>query len=193
MAVLVTGGAGYIGSAFVELLRAVGEPLVVLDDLSAGHRDAVPTDVPLYEGRVGDRRLVAELVGRHGVDVCVHFAGRIDVAESVAQPLRYYESNFVEGIALIDALTQAGVRRTVFSSTAAVYGSPRRIPICETDPCAPENPYGRSKLAFERCLADLDAATGSASVIFRYFNAAGATDDWYAMSDPHGCRRLVRS
>ncbi len=175
MTILVAGGAGYIGSAFVERLRAEGEAVVVLDDLSTGHRDAVAAEVPLYVGRVGDRALVEELVAAHGVDVCVHFAGLIVVSESVSEPLRYYSNNVGEGIALLEALTRGGVRRVVFSSTAAVYGAPTQTPTPESHGCRPESPYGQTKLAFERCLEDVTRAHQGAHVTLRYFNAAGAT------------------
>jgi UDP-glucose-4-epimerase GalE len=175
MTTLVTGGAGYVGSAFVERLLVEGEPVVVLDDLSHGHRDALPAGVVLCVGRVGDTALVRRLVAEHRVDVCAHFAALIAVGESVAEPLRYYETNLAEGIALFAALQRAGVERVIFSSTAAVYGSPGQGSLTEDAPTHPESPYGRTKLALEHCLVDLAAATGLRHVTFRYFNAAGAT------------------
>lgn len=175
MTTLVTGGAGYVGSAFVERLVAAGEPVVVLDDLSRGHRDAVPAGVTLAVGRAGDGALVRRIVAAHRVDVCAHFAAFTAVGESVADPLRYYQNNLAEGIALLEALTSAGVARVIFSSTAAVYGSSAGGLLAETAPLQPESPYGRTKLALERCLADLAAATGLRHATFRYFNAAGAT------------------
>ncbi|MFO0603065.1 MAG: UDP-glucose 4-epimerase GalE [Polyangiales bacterium] len=175
MTTLVTGGAGYVGSTFVERLLAEGEPVVVLDDLSRGHRDAVPAGATLCVGRVGDGELVKRVVAAHGVDACAHFAGFIAVGESVAEPLRYYENNLAEGVSLLGALVASGVGRVIFSSTAAVYGSPADGALTEDAPLRPENPYGRTKLAFERCLADVAAATGLRHVTFRYFNAAGAT------------------
>lgn len=175
MAILVTGGAGYIGSAFVERLREAGESVVVVDDLSTGHRDALAADVPLYVGGIGDRVLVEKLVDDHEVDICVHFAGLIVVSESVLDPLRYYAANVAEGIALLETLTRAGVRRMVFSSSAAVYGAPKSTPISESHECMPESPYGRTKMLFEQCLGDVASAVGGAHVALRYFNAAGAT------------------
>jgi len=175
MAVLVTGGAGYIGSAFVEGLVASGEDAVVLDDLSRGHRSAVDSAVPFFEGHTGDRALVARIVHEHQVDACVHFAAFAYVGESVTEPARYYENNFAQAQALFETLIEAGVTRVVFSSTCATYGVPQQVPIPETHPQWPINPYGWSKLFVERLLADFDRAYGLRFVALRYFNAAGAT------------------
>src|SRR5689334_8306234 len=117
MAVLVTGGAGYIGSVTVELLRAQGEEVVILDNLARGHRQAVPGDVPFYEGSVGDRAIVKQITQTHSIDACVHFAAFAYVGESVEHPARYYENNVVQGVALLDALVEAGLRQFIFSST----------------------------------------------------------------------------
>jgi UDP-glucose 4-epimerase len=175
MAILVTGGAGYIGSVTVERLRASGEQAVVLDDLVRGHRSAVDLDVPFYQGRVGDRALVARIAAEHKIDACVHFAALAYVGESVAEPAKYYENNVEQGVALFSALLGAGVRRVVFSSTCATYGLPQQVPIPETCPQWPVNPYGWSKLFLERILASYDEAYGMKFVALRYFNAAGAT------------------
>ncbi|MCG6920169.1 MAG: UDP-glucose 4-epimerase GalE [Acidobacteria bacterium] len=175
MAVLVTGGAGYIGSAFVEQLLAAGGDVVVLDDLSRGHRGAVDPDATFYEGRTGDRALVARIAREHGVDACVHFAALAYVGESVTEPARYYDNNFTQAQVLCEALLEAGVKRIVFSSTCATYGVPQEIPIPETHPQQPINPYGWSKLFVERMLEDFDRAYGLGFVALRYFNAAGAT------------------
>ena len=175
MAVLVTGGAGYIGSAFVEQLLDGGETVVVLDDLSRGHRGAVDPRAVFQEGRTGDRALVARLVREHGIDACAHFAAFAYVGESVTEPARYYENNFTQAAALFGALVEAGVRRAVFSSTCATYGVPRAVPIPEGHPQWPINPYGWSKLFVERLLSDFDRAYDLRSVALRYFNAAGAT------------------
>jgi UDP-glucose 4-epimerase len=175
MAVLVTGGAGYIGSAFVDRLLAAGEEPVVLDDLSRGHRDAVDPAVPFYAGRTGDRALVARIAREHSLHACVHFAAFAYVAESVKQPGRYFENNFTQAQSLFESLLEAGVRRVVFSSTAATYGEPREIPIPEDHPTSPVNPYGWSKLLVERLLESFDRAHGLRFVSLRYFNAAGAT------------------
>jgi UDP-glucose-4-epimerase GalE len=177
MAVLVTGGAGYIGSVTTELLRARGEQVVVLDNLSRGHRTAVAPEVPFYEGSVGDRELIARIVREHGVEACVHFAAFAYVGESVAQPALYYENNVEQGVRLLGALVSAGARRVVFSSTCATYGEPQRIPIDEAHPQLPTNPYGWSKLFLERIMADYDRAYGLRFVALRYFNASGATPE----------------
>ena len=176
-ATLVTGGAGYIGSVTTELLRARGERVVVLDNLSRGHRAAVAPGVPFYEGGVGDRELVARIVREHDVDACVHFAAFAYVGESVAQPALYYENNVEQGVRLLGALVTAGVRRVVFSSTCATYGEPQRVPIDEAHPQAPTNPYGWSKLFLERIMSDYDHAYGLRFVALRYFNASGATPE----------------
>lgn len=175
MAILVTGGAGYIGSVTVELLRARGESVVVLDELSRGHRAAVDPSIPFYHGEVGDRALVARLLREHEIDSCIHFAALAYVGESVAEPARYFESNVAQGMALLSELLRAGVRRLVFSSTCATYGEPEYVPIDEAHPQRPMNPYGWSKLILERALESYDHAYGMKFVALRYFNAAGAT------------------
>jgi UDP-glucose 4-epimerase len=175
MAVLVTGGAGYIGSAFVEQLLAAGEEAVVLDDLSRGHRGAVDAAAVFYEGRTGDRTLVARIAREQALDACVHFAAFAYVGESVTEPALYYDNNFTQAQILFETLVEAGVKRVVFSSTCATYGVPREVPIPETHPQWPVNPYGWSKLFVERMLADFDRAYDLRFVALRYFNAAGAT------------------
>jgi UDP-glucose 4-epimerase len=175
MAVLVTGGAGYIGSAFVEQCLAAGEDVAVLDDLSRGYRGAVDPGATFYEGRTGDRDLVARIAGEHEIDACVHFAAFAYVGESVTEPARYYENNFTQAQILFECLVKAGVTRVVFSSTCATYGVPHEVPIPESHPQWPINPYGWSKLFVERMLADFDRAYGLKFVALRYFNAAGAT------------------
>jgi UDP-glucose 4-epimerase len=177
MAILVTGGAGYIGSVTVERLLARGEQIVVLDDLARGHRAALPADVPLYQGNIGDRKLVARIAREHALESCIHFAALIEVGESVLDPARYFENNVGHGLALIGELIQAGVRRVVFSSTAAVYGDPEQIPIVEQSRKWPRNPYGWSKLFMEQFLDAYDTAYGMKFVALRYFNAAGASEN----------------
>ena len=175
MAILITGGAGYIGSVTTELLRARGEQVVVLDNLSRGFRDAVAPEVPFYEGNVGDRELVMRIVEEQNIDACIHFAAFAYVGESVAQPALYFENNVAQGIQLLGALVASGVRRIVFSSTCATYGEPQRIPIDEAHPQLPANPYGWSKLFIERIMADYDHAYELKFVALRYFNASGAS------------------
>lgn len=175
MAILVTGGAGYIGSVTTEWLRARGEQVVVLDNLSRGHRVAVAPELPFYEGNVGNIELVTRIVREHDVDACIHFAAFAYVGESVIQPALYYENNVEQGIRLLSALNMAGVRRMVFSSTCATYGEPQRIPIDESHQQLPTNPYGWSKLFVERIMADYDRAYDLRFVALRYFNASGAT------------------
>jgi UDP-glucose 4-epimerase len=175
MAILVTGGTGYIGSVTIERLLAKGEQVVVLDDLARGHRAALPAEVPFYQGKIGDRELVARIAREHTLESCIHFAALIEVGESVLDPARYFENNVGHGIVLIGELVQAGVRRLVFSSTAAVYGDPEEIPITEPSRKWPKNPYGWSKLFMERLLDAYDTAYAMKFVALRYFNAAGAT------------------
>jgi UDP-glucose 4-epimerase len=178
--VLVTGGAGYIGSHTVRQLVAAGYRVVVLDDLSTGHRWAVAPQATLVEGNAGDSSLVGALIEEHAVDAVVHFAGSIVVPESVADPLKYYGNNTAASRNLIEVCVTKGVERFVFSSTAAVYGIPEKLPVPETAPTRPINPYGRSKLITEWMLEDVaasSAARGFKHVILRYFNVAGASLD----------------
>jgi UDP-glucose 4-epimerase len=176
MKILVTGGAGYIGSVTVERLRAKGEQVVVLDDLVRGHREALDRDVPFYQGRIGDRGLITRIAKEHEIEACVHFAALAYVGESVAEPAKYFENNVEEGVALMGSLLKANIRRVVFSSTCATYGEPKQMPISETCPQWPKNPYGWSKFTMERLLESYDHAYGLKFVALRYFNAAGATE-----------------
>jgi len=175
--VLVTGGAGYIGSHTVLQLVARGERVVVLDDLSTGFRQAV-RDVPLVVGNVGDRKLVDQLLAEHRVDTIVHFAAHTIVPESVSDPLKYFGNNTCATRSLLECASRAGVKLFVFSSTAAVYGMPATGLAAEDSPTQPINPYGTSKLMSEWMLRDLSAATSLRHVVLRYFNVAG--------SDPEG-------
>ena len=176
MPTLVTGGAGYIGSATVDLLVEHGEPVVVIDNMSEGHFDAVNPDVPLYEGSIGDGALVRSIVEKHGIDACIHFAAHTNVGDSVVEPGRYYANNVGEGLSLLNTLTATGVKQIVFSSTCATYGEPVRIPMDEDHPQHPQSPYGWSKFFVERMLEDFNRAYGTRFVGLRYFNAAGATE-----------------
>ena len=170
--ILVTGGAGYIGSHVVLQLTAAGERVVVLDDLSTGFREAV-LGAELIVGNVGDQALVARILREHGIDTVMHFAARTIVPESVADPLRYYGNNTCATRNLLECCRDAGVRQIVFSSTAAVYGIPPNGVAREDTPLAPINPYGSSKLMSEWMLRDLAAAGGPRYVALRYFNVAG--------------------
>ena len=175
MSVLVTGGAGYIGSATVELLRSLGRDVIVLDNLVYGHREAIEADVPFYKGDVGDRELVKKIVSEHSVDACVHFAAYAYVGESVTDPAKYFGNNTVRTNELLNTLIECDVKKFVFSSTCATYGDPVRIPIDETHPQKPVNPYGWSKFMTERILESYDTAYGLKFVALRDFNASGAT------------------
>jgi len=172
-AVLVTGGAGYIGSHVVRRLREAGRKVVVIDDLSDGHADSVPAET-LVEGDFADPALLERVFGTMGARFVVHLAASCLVGESVANPGAYYRNNVVRSLALADAAVRHGVRGIVFSSSAAVYGEAREVPIPESHACLPTNPYGETKLAFERALAWYARAHGLASISLRYFNAAGA-------------------
>ncbi|MHC4606515.1 MAG: UDP-glucose 4-epimerase GalE [Planctomycetota bacterium] len=170
MTILVTGGAGYIGSVVAKMLLEEGRSVVVLDDLSQGHRDAVPRGAAFVEGSVGDADLLDRLFGGRRVEAVVHLAASTQVAESVEKPAAYFENNVTRGRVLLDAMARAGVGRMIFSSSAAVYGAPAAAPIREDCAAAPANPYGETKLAFEKALAE----SGVAHVSLRYFNVAGA-------------------
>jgi len=176
MAILVTGGAGYIGSVTVERLQSMGEEVVVLDDLLRGRSPVLDGNTPFYQGKIGDRELLARIARENKIESCIHFAALIEVGESVIDPAKYFENNVAQGIALLGALVQAGVRRVVFSSTAAVYGDPEQIPIPEKSLQKPKNPYGWSKFFMERLLESYDQAYGLKFVALRYFNAAGASE-----------------
>ncbi|MTW15607.1 UDP-glucose 4-epimerase GalE [Rhodoplanes serenus] len=174
MSVLVTGGAGYIGSHMVLTLRDAGERVVVLDNLSTGFRWAVPEDVPFVAGDTGDQALVSRLIAEHGVEAIIHFAASLVVPESVSRPLAYYKNNTANSRSMIECAVEGGVKHFIFSSTAAVYGNPARVPVGEDDAPAPMSPYGASKLMTEIMLRDASAAHGLGHVILRYFNVAGA-------------------
>ena len=171
---LVTGGAGYIGSHVVLALREAGHSVIVLDDFSTGRREAIPNGVILVEGDAGDSGITAQLFERHRVEAVIHFAGSIVVPESVRRPLDYYRNNTCASRNLLASCVVQGVRHLVFSSTAAVYGSPARVPVTEDTPTAPINPYGASKLMTEWMLRDTAAAHSLTYAALRYFNVAGA-------------------
>ena len=182
--ILVTGGAGYIGSVVVDQLLERGFQAVVLDDLSAGHRQAVARGAGFVQGGVGDRELVETLLEREHITAIIHLAAFALVAESVAQPRKYVTNNVTAARVLLEAAVRAKVRRFVFSSSCAVYGHPPRLPITEDTPQEPVNPYGETKRDFERLLADVGPRTGMGVVSLRYFNASGATERLGEDHDP---------
>ncbi len=184
MRVLVTGGAGYIGSVVVEELVRDGHGVVVVDNLSKGHAEAVAPGVPLRRLDLRERDAVEAVLRDEQIDAVVHMAADSLVGESVQRPEKYYDNNVAVGLRLLDAMVACGVRRLVFSSTAAVYGEPERQPIAETDATCPTNPYGETKLAFERALPWYERAHGLRAASLRYFNAAGASDRCGEMHDP---------
>lgn len=174
--ILVTGGAGYIGSHAVYALRQAGYPVVILDNLVYGHRDVVDQvlRVPLVEGSTLDKALLQEIFSRYDIGAVMHFAAYTYVGESVTDPRKYYESNVVGTLTLLDTMVDAGVKAVVFSSTCATYGPPQELPLTEDHPQHPINPYGQTKRMVEQILTDYDRAYDLRSVRFRYFNAAGA-------------------
>ncbi|MCG6205627.1 UDP-glucose 4-epimerase GalE [Rhodopseudomonas sp. HC1] len=172
--ILVTGGAGYIGSHMTLALQAASERAVVIDDLSTGRREAIPAGVPLFQGSVGDAGFVGDVMDRYPIGAIIHFAASIVVPDSVTHPLDYYRNNTANARTLIDCAVQRGVPHVVFSSTAAVYGEPDRTPIGENLPTQPINPYGRSKLMVEWILGDVARAHPLSYAALRYFNVAGA-------------------
>ena len=174
MTVLVTGGAGYIGSHMVLALAEAGESVVVIDNLSTGFSSALPDGVPLFIGDAGDENLVDGVIAAHGVDSIIHFAGSVVVPDSMRDPLGYYRNNTMTTRSLLNAAVRSGVSRFIFSSTAAVYGNPERMPVPEDAPTRPLSPYGSSKLMTEIMLHDVATAHGLGYVVLRYFNVAGA-------------------
>ncbi|MGJ4920572.1 UDP-glucose 4-epimerase GalE [Bradyrhizobium sp. SZCCHNR1015] len=174
MTVLVTGGAGYIGSHMVLALAEAGESVVVIDNLSTGFSAFVPDGVPLFIGDAGDENLVDGVISQHGVDSIIHLAGSVVVPESVRDPLLYYRNNTMTTRSLLNAAVARGVSRFVFSSTAAVYGNPDEVPVPESAPTRPTSPYGTSKLMAEIILHDVASAHDLNYVVLRYFNVAGA-------------------
>jgi len=182
--ILVTGGAGYIGSVVVDQLLERGFKVVVLDDLSAGHRQAVSRGAGFVQGNVGNRELVESLLERERIEAIIHLAAFALVPESVAQPQKYVTNNVTAARVLLEAAVRAKIRRFVFSSSCAVYGHPATVPITEDSPLEPVNPYGETKRDFERVLADVGPKRGLGVVSLRYFNASGATERLGEDHDP---------
>jgi len=192
MTILVTGGAGYIGSHMVHALVDAGERVVVLDNLTTGFDWAVPKSATLVVGETGDQPLVNDLIARHGVAAIIHFAASIVVPDSVADPLGYYRNNTANSRSLIECAVKGGVKRFIFSSTAAVYGNPDKVPVGEDDPVKPMSPYGSSKLMTEIMLRDAGAAHGLPHVILRYFNVAGADPAMRTGQSTRGATHLIK-
>jgi UDP-glucose 4-epimerase len=192
MTILVTGGAGYVGSQAVYQLADAGERVVVLDNLSTGFDWAIPPGVPAMVGDVGDARLVDTLIAEHGVSAILHFAASVVVPESVAAPLGYYRNNTVNARSLIEAAVRGGVEHFIFSSTAAVYGEPEQLPVGEDAPTRPMSPYGSSKLMSEIMLRDAARAHGLRYMILRYFNVAGADPQLRTGQSTRGATHLIK-
>ncbi len=192
MPVLVTGGAGYIGSHAALALLDAGWPVVVIDNLVTGFDWAVPQDAAFVRGDIADQPLVARLIAEHRIGAIMHFAGSVVVPESVEDPLKYYENNTVKSRALIESAVKGGVRHFIFSSTAATYGIPDAVPVAEDAPTRPINPYGWSKLMTERMLADASAAHPLNHCALRYFNVAGADPAGRSGQSTAGATHLIK-
>jgi UDP-glucose 4-epimerase len=190
--ILVTGGAGYIGSHAVLALRDAGWPVAVIDNLTTGFRWAVPDDVAFIAGDVADMALVGRIIADHGIGAIMHFAGSIIVPESVADPLKYYRNNTAASRALIEAAVTGGVKHFIFSSTAATYGVPEEVPVREDSPKLPINPYGMSKLMTEHMLCDVAAAHPLNHCALRYFNVAGADPQGRSGQSTAGATHLIK-
>ena len=192
MTILVTGGAGYIGSHMVHELVDAGEPAVVLDNLSTGFRFLLPNSVPFVSGSTGDRDLVGQTIERYGVTAIIHFAASIVVPDSVSDPLGYYRNNTMNTCTLLDAAIKSGVRQIIFSSTAAVYGNAEHTPVREDAATLPISPYGSSKLMSEIMLHDAGKAHGLRFVVLRYFNVAGADPKLRTGQSTAGATHLIK-
>jgi len=180
--ILVTGGAGYIGSICCARLLEQGHSIIVIDDLSTGFRESVPPQIPFYEASIRDRQTLRDILREHPVDVVFHFAAKALIPESVSNPGAFFDDNVAAGISLLEEIRLARVRRFVFSSSAAVYGNPERVPIAETDHKEPLNSYGETKLMFENVLSWYARAYGWGVAALRYFNACGA---WGSLGERH--------
>ena len=184
MNILVTGGAGYIGSVVVEECISAGHKTFVIDNLEKGHREMVHPNAGFFEGDFGDSELMERIFREEDIDTVIHMAAYSLVGESVDHPAKYYQNNVINGLTLLNTMVASGVKNIVFSSTAATYGEPEKYPITEDFPNVPTNPYGESKLAFERALKWYERAHGVRYVSLRYFNAAGATERCGELHDP---------
>jgi UDP-glucose 4-epimerase len=184
MAILVTGGAGYIGSVAVEYLRQNREKVVVVDNLSYGQRKAVNESIPFYEGNIGDKILIKQILDEHDIEAVMHFSAFAYVGESVQKPNKYWENNVVQTLQFLDVLIENNIKKLVFSSTCATYGEPQYTPIDEKHTQNPTNPYGWSKFMVERILESYDSAYDLKFVALRYFNASGATENHGEQHNP---------
>jgi len=191
MTICVSGGAGYIGSHAVKCLQENGYQVIVIDNLSKGHRSSVDAEIPFYEGDVRDRVFLEKVFSTHKIEAVIHFAADSLVGESVYEPIKYYQNNVVGAMTLLDVMRQFNIKSMIFSSTAATYGEPVSTPIMEDDPTFPTSPYGESKLAVEKLLKWSDQAYGIKSVILRYFNVAGAHDSGEIGEDHHPESHLI--
>ncbi|WP_130296156.1 UDP-glucose 4-epimerase GalE [Fictibacillus sp. BK138] len=191
MTILVTGGAGYIGSHTVLYLKEKGESVVVLDNLITGHRQSVLNNIPFYMGSLHDEELLHYICQNHNIEAIIHFAANSLVGESVKEPLSYYENNVSGTLSLLKVMNKNNIKKLVFSSTAAVYGEPKHVPIQEEDHAIPTNPYGETKLAIEKMLHWAEKAYGIKSVSLRYFNAAGADPEGRIGEEHHPETHLI--
>ncbi|MFX3616175.1 MAG: UDP-glucose 4-epimerase GalE [Sporolactobacillus sp.] len=191
MSILVVGGAGYIGSHTVDRLIEKGYSVVVVDNLMTGHRAAVHPQAAFYEGDIRDKKFLTGVFEKEAIDTVIHFAAFSLVGESMEKPLKYFDNNVGGMIALLEVMKQFDVKRIVFSSTAATYGAPKEVPIHESDPQVPINPYGESKLAMEKIIHWADLAYGIHFVALRYFNVAGAKADGSIGEDHHPETHLI--
>jgi UDP-glucose 4-epimerase len=182
MTILLTGGAGYIGSIVLRRLLEKGHSVVVLDNLSKGHKESLPEGVPFYAVDIADEEKVREIIEKHSIDSVMHFAAYMEVGESVKFPEKYLDNNLRRGLVFLKTLKDYGVKKFVFSSTAAVYGTPTKVPIEEDDPKEPINPYGFTKLSFEKALQEYSESYDFNYVALRYFNASGAA---YGVGEAH--------
>lgn len=192
MNILVTGGAGYIGSTTSQLLCNQNHKVVILDNLSTGFIEAIPKQATFMKGDILNQELVEEILKTHQIEAVIHFAAKLIVSESVEKPFEYYQNNVIGAIRLLEACRKQGVTKFIFSSTAAVYGEPESIPVSESAPLKPVNPYGASKAMVEQVLNDYDRAYNMKFVALRYFNVAGAMDDLSRGQRTHNATHLIK-